>query len=194
MGSGSHWDDADDPCLRHDPGDAVQPRIQRERFERPPAFYRGMINLVLTTWIISGVAHRGRSWRGPDSSNGSTALRTTARPTISIPGYTTVGSQLNLPLRWRLLEGMVATAGLWDSRGHGRPADRGAGVGRNNSGPFNNAAGDAGNQVEPGGMVPSGDRVGTGAHGVIDRFLKDDLARGPLAVNVFITTASCGCC
>ena len=26
--------------------------------------------------------------------------------------YTTVGSAYNLPLRWRLLEGMIATAGL----------------------------------------------------------------------------------
>jgi hypothetical protein len=31
---------------------------------------------------------------------------------FTVMEYTTVGSQYNLPLRWRLLEGMVAMAGL----------------------------------------------------------------------------------
>jgi hypothetical protein len=31
---------------------------------------------------------------------------------FSLNEYTTVGSNFNLPLRWRLLEGMIATAGL----------------------------------------------------------------------------------
>jgi hypothetical protein len=31
---------------------------------------------------------------------------------FSLNEYTTLGSNINLPLRWRLLEGMIATAGL----------------------------------------------------------------------------------
>ena len=84
----------------------------KERFERTPTFSKGMLNLVLTTWIISSVhIMEVMTWAGFFQWKQCFANYSTANY-FTFLEYTTVGSQLYLPPQWRLLEGMVATAGL----------------------------------------------------------------------------------
>jgi hypothetical protein len=84
----------------------------KELFERTPTFSRGLLNLVLTTWIISFVhIVEVMVWAGFFQWKHCFPNYSTANY-FTFLEYTTVGSQLNLPLQWRLLEGMVATAGL----------------------------------------------------------------------------------
>ncbi|MFO1461041.1 MAG: hypothetical protein U1G08_16755 [Verrucomicrobiota bacterium] len=135
----------------------------KERFERPPAFYKGMINLVLTTWIISGV-HIGEvmAWAGFFQWQHCFENYSTANY-FTFLEYTTVGSQLNLPLRWRLLEGMVATAGLlgfaWSTGVLLTVAQE---FQEEQLRAVQQRRGRRGNQVEPGGMVPSRGQGGNG--------------------------------
>jgi hypothetical protein len=82
------------------------------RFERSRSFAFGVGVLILASWMII-VVHLSEVlvwaafflWKG-------------AMPTASLAyyfslnEYTTVGSDYNLPQHWRLLEGMIATAGL----------------------------------------------------------------------------------
>ena len=84
----------------------------KERFGRTPSFVSGMSNLILASWMIT-LVHivEVMMWSGFFQwkhcfPNFSTAAY------FSFLEYTTVGSQFNLPLKWRLLEGMIATAGL----------------------------------------------------------------------------------
>jgi hypothetical protein len=84
----------------------------KERFSSAASFSKGLLNLILTTWIIS-LVHIAEvmvwaaffQWKHcfPNYSTASY---------FTFLEYTTVGSQYNLPLNWRLLEGMLATAGL----------------------------------------------------------------------------------
>jgi hypothetical protein len=84
----------------------------KQRFERTPSFAAGMSGLILTTWLITMVhIVEVMMWAGffqwkhcfPNYSTASY---------FAFMEYTTVGSPLNLPQTWRLLEGMIATAGL----------------------------------------------------------------------------------
>lgn len=76
------------------------------------SFLRGGAVLVLASWMIV-LVHLVELlvwaafflWQGA-MPNASTAYY------FSLMQYTTVGSSLNLPLRWRLLDGMLAIAGL----------------------------------------------------------------------------------
>ena len=75
-------------------------------------FLSGMGTLVLASWLIV-IVHCFEivMWAGFFQwkhcfPNYSTAAY------FSFLEYTTVGSAFNLPLKWRLLEGMIATAGL----------------------------------------------------------------------------------
>ena len=82
------------------------------RYAKSPSFVTGMIALILASWMITA-AHilEVIMWAGFFQwqhcfVNFSTAVY------FSLNEYTTVGSAFNLPQNWRLLEGMIATAGL----------------------------------------------------------------------------------
>lgn len=84
----------------------------KSRFGHSTHFVVGMGILILTSWIIT-LVHilEVMIWAGFFQwkhcfSNYSTAGY------FAFLEYTTVGSSLNLPQNWRLLEGMIATAGL----------------------------------------------------------------------------------
>ncbi len=166
----------------------------KERFERKPTFSRGMMNLVLTTWIISFVhVTEVMVWAAFFQWKHCFPNFSTANY-FTFLEYTTVGSSLNLPVEWRLLEGMVATAGLHG--GHRRAArfrvvhrgslDRGAGL----SGAT--AADHQATTREP----PDRPRrfrtfeswEGDGRVKFTKRFLEDDLVGVHFALNVFIAT------
>ena len=84
----------------------------KPRLERNPSFVLGVFALILASWMII-VVHLSEVavWAG-------FFLWKDALPNYSLcyyftlNEYTTVGSNYNLPHHWRLLEGMVATAGL----------------------------------------------------------------------------------
>jgi hypothetical protein len=83
-----------------------------QRFEKRRPFLAGIGPLILASWMIV-IVHclEVVMWAGFFQwkhcfPNFSTAVY------FSFLEYTTVGSAFNLPLKWRLLEGMIATAGL----------------------------------------------------------------------------------
>jgi hypothetical protein len=84
----------------------------KRRFEPTPTFARGVASLLVATWIIiavhlSEVLMWAAFFQWKDCfPNLSTAVY------FSLNQYTTVGSALTLPTDWRLLSGMIATAGL----------------------------------------------------------------------------------
>jgi hypothetical protein len=88
------------------------------RFDRTPSFAKGMSTLILTSWMIL-LVHLIEvfTW----------ALFFLWKDALAVPAgkgnaslcyyfglmdYTTLGSNYNLKDRWRLLEGMIAMAGL----------------------------------------------------------------------------------
>jgi hypothetical protein len=84
----------------------------KQRFEPKPSFGSGLFLLILASWMIMLVHLTEVAvwasfflWKGA-FPNHSLAYY------FSLNEYTTVGSNFSLPLRWRLLEGMIATAGL----------------------------------------------------------------------------------
>jgi len=83
-----------------------------QRLERYLPFLAGIGPLIVASWMIV-IVHCVEIvlWAGFFQwkhcfPNFSTATY------FSFLEYTTVGSAFNLPLKWRLLEGMIATAGL----------------------------------------------------------------------------------
>ncbi|HTY86124.1 MAG TPA: hypothetical protein VMB80_01555 [Candidatus Acidoferrum sp.] len=82
------------------------------RFGRGPALVVGMANLILASWMIT-LAHclEVMMWAGFFQWKQCFVNYSTAAY-FALNEYTTVGSALNLPQNWRLLEGMIATAGL----------------------------------------------------------------------------------
>ena len=84
----------------------------KQRVEQTQSFILGVIALILASWMIIFVhLSEVAVWAGFFLWKG-------ALPNYSIAcyftlnEYATVGSSFNLPQNWRLLEGMVATAGL----------------------------------------------------------------------------------
>ena len=83
-----------------------------QRLERYEGFFVGVVAIVFASWIIV-LVHLIESmvWA-------AFFLWKHAMPSASISyyfvvmQYTTVGSIYNLPLRWRLLEGLIAMTGL----------------------------------------------------------------------------------
>lgn len=81
-------------------------------FGKGGTFVSGLLPVIFTSWMIMAV-HLIEVivwalfflWKGA-FPNRSIAYY------FSLNEYTTVGSNYNLPLNWRLLEGMIATAGL----------------------------------------------------------------------------------
>jgi hypothetical protein len=84
----------------------------KHRLELNPSFTSGLLILILASWMIM-LVHLTEVvvwasfflWKGA-FPNHSTSYY------FSLNEYTTVGSNFNLPLRWRLLEGVIATTGL----------------------------------------------------------------------------------
>jgi hypothetical protein len=72
----------------------------------------GLIPIILASWMIM-LVHliEVGVWAGFFLWKGAFANRSLSYY-FSLNEYTTVGSNFNLPLHWRLLEGMIATAGL----------------------------------------------------------------------------------
>ena len=84
----------------------------KQRFAARPSFVHGLTGLILSSWMILAVHlcevmmwTQFFTWK-KCFPNWSLALY------FSLNEYTTVGSPLDLPSNWRLLEGMIATAGL----------------------------------------------------------------------------------
>ena len=90
----------------------VNVRLKNYLGEKVQLFFVGVGTLILASWMIL-VVHLVEVavwaafflWKGA-FANGSLCYY------FSLNEYTTVGSNFNLPLHWRLLEGMIATAGL----------------------------------------------------------------------------------
>jgi hypothetical protein len=86
--------------------------LYKHRFEPTPALGRGMFGVILASWMIL-LVHLAEvlvwslffQWK-ECFPNLSIAFY------FALDEYTTVGSPLDLPSNWRLLEGMIATAGL----------------------------------------------------------------------------------
>jgi hypothetical protein len=84
----------------------------RARFEATPSFWKGIFILIFASWsilfvhLLEVVVWAGFFvWQGA-MPNVSLAYY------FSLNEYTTVGSAYSLPRHWRLLEGMIAMAGL----------------------------------------------------------------------------------
>jgi hypothetical protein len=88
----------------------------KHRFESSPSFLKGIFTLILASWMIL-LVHLTEvlSWAmfflhkqavNSDQINASLCYY------FALLDYTTLGCPYNLVLRWRLLEGMIAMAGL----------------------------------------------------------------------------------
>jgi hypothetical protein len=90
----------------------VNVRLKNYLGEKVQLFFVGVGTLILASWMIL-VVHLVEVavwaafflWKGA-FANGSLCYY------FSLNEYTTVGSNYSLPQHWRLLEGMIATAGL----------------------------------------------------------------------------------
>lgn len=84
----------------------------KQRFQKSTSFFVGMTRLVLASWVIT-LAHCSEvmMWAGFFQWKQCFVNYSTAAY-FALNEYTTVGSSFNLPTNWRLLEGMIATAGL----------------------------------------------------------------------------------
>ena len=82
------------------------------RFAGKPGFASGLLMLISASWMIM-LVHLIEVivWASFFLWKGAFPNRSIAYY-FSLNEYTTVGSNYNLPLHWRLLEGMIATAGL----------------------------------------------------------------------------------
>ncbi len=80
--------------------------------EKSQSLLRGIGVLILSSWLIV-LAHLIEVvvWAGFFLVVGAMPNRSVSFY-FSLMEYTTVGSNYNLPLQWRLLEGLLATAGL----------------------------------------------------------------------------------
>ena len=90
--------------------------ILKHRHEAKPSFFKGMFTLILASWMIL-VVHLTEvfSWaffflqnQAVDAKHVNASLCYY----FALLDYTTLGCPYNLILRWRLLEGMIAMAGL----------------------------------------------------------------------------------
>ena len=84
----------------------------KTRFASHPSFLTGLLRVVLAIWMILMV-HLFEIfgwavfflWKGMFPNAGTCYY-------FALNEYTTLGSNFNLPLHWRLLEGMIAITGL----------------------------------------------------------------------------------
>ena len=88
----------------------------KHRFEPNPSFARGLSILILASWMIL-LVHLIEVlswaaffyWKGAVNAPN---VNTSICYYFALNEYTTVGSNFSLDAHWRLLEGMIATAGL----------------------------------------------------------------------------------
>ena len=81
-------------------------------FKNKTSLLSGLSPVILASWMIMLVhLTEVAVWAGFFLWQGAFPNRSVAYY-FSLNEYTTVGSNFNLPLHWRLLEGMIATAGL----------------------------------------------------------------------------------
>lgn len=88
-------------------------------FEKNPSFAGGILILIAASWMIM-IVHLVEvlAWAGFFFWTDAVKTGTDAHANASLcyyfalMDYTTLGSSYNLHLRWRLLEGMIAMAGL----------------------------------------------------------------------------------
>ncbi len=85
---------------------------QKHWFEKKQSLMSGLFPVILASWMIMLLHLTEVSvWAAFFLWKGAFPNRSLAYY-FSLNEYTTVGSDFNLPLHWRLLEGMIATAGL----------------------------------------------------------------------------------
>jgi voltage-gated potassium channel len=84
----------------------------KERFSTPDSFVVGIVSIILGSWLIM-LVHIAEiaMWAGFFHWKDCFKTYSTAVYFAGLQ-YTTVGSSLNLPKAWRLLEIMTASAGL----------------------------------------------------------------------------------
>ena len=90
----------------------------KERIEKTPSFTAGILVLILASWMIM-LVHLIEVCTWTAFFHWTNAVKTEGAPAnlslcyyFALMDYTTLGSSYNLHLRWRLLEGMIAMAGL----------------------------------------------------------------------------------
>jgi len=91
----------------------------KERFNGAPSFTKGILFLILASWMIL-LVHLAEVfawagfflWTNAVNTTTSTPANASLCYYFALMDYTTLGSSYNLHLRWRLLEGMIAVAGL----------------------------------------------------------------------------------
>jgi hypothetical protein len=90
----------------------------KQRFDRNPSFAKGMSTLILASWMIL-LVHLLEVvvWAGFFLWKDAVSVPTGRANSslcyyFGLMDYTTLGSIYNLKDRWRLLEGMIAMAGL----------------------------------------------------------------------------------
>jgi hypothetical protein len=93
----------------------------RQKLERSPSFGSGLTLVVFSAWMIL-LLHLIEvfAWAGFFLWQGAVNTQDTAHPSanaslcyyFALLDYTCLGSNYNLHLRWRLLEGMISMAGL----------------------------------------------------------------------------------
>ena len=91
----------------------------KERVERSPSFAAGLGVIILSSWMILFVhLLEVFAWAGFFLWQGAVNTMTDVSANVSLCyyfallDYTCLGSDYNLHLRWRLLEGMISMAGL----------------------------------------------------------------------------------
>jgi len=88
----------------------------KHRFASNPSFLKGMFTLILASWMII-IVHLSEvfSWASFFFANQAVDAKHVNASLcyyFALLDYTTLGCPYNLILRWRLLEGMIAMAGL----------------------------------------------------------------------------------
>ena len=90
----------------------------KQRFDHNPSFAKGMAVLILASWMIL-IVHLIEvfAWSGFFLWKGALAVpEGTSNRSLcyyfALMDYTTLGCNYDLKIRWRLLEGMIAMAGL----------------------------------------------------------------------------------
>jgi hypothetical protein len=91
----------------------------KQRFERTPSFSTGLTVLIVASWMIM-LIHLLEVfvwagfflWNGAVNSGSAAPANASLCYYFALLDYTCLGSNYNLHLRWRLLEGMISMAGL----------------------------------------------------------------------------------
>jgi hypothetical protein len=91
----------------------------KERLEQTPSFSRGLMVIILTSWMIL-LVHLIEVftwagfflWKNAVNTGDASSATSSLCYYFALLDYTCLGSNYNLHPRWRLLEGMISMAGL----------------------------------------------------------------------------------